>query len=101
MLTEVSLQIYVHLGGANAQKKVPKNPIFFKVATAPQSTEKSKFWYKGTEKKNLYYSFDCDGNLHTYVKSKIKWGNYLELFSIFFIENELFTENVKRGDRAV
>ena len=51
MLTEVSLQIYVHLGGANAQKKVPKNPIFFKVATAPQSTEKSKFWYKGTKKK--------------------------------------------------
>ena len=51
MLTEVSLQIYVHLGGANTQKKVPKNPIFFKVATAPQSTEKSKFWYKGTKKK--------------------------------------------------
>ena len=56
--------------------------------------------FKGTvppPKKNLYYSFDRDENLHTYVKSKIKWGNCPELFSIFFIENELFTENVKKG----
>ena len=54
---------------------------------------------KGTlppKKKNLYYSFDRYENLHTYVKSKIKWGNCSELFSIFFIENELFTENVKK-----
>ena len=49
------------------------------------------------QKKNLYYSFDRDENLHTYVKSKIKWGNSLEIFSIFFIANELFTENVKKG----
>ena len=57
------------------------------------------FLFKGTvpPKKKLYYSFDRDENLHTYVKSKIKWGNCLELFSIFFIENELFTENVKKG----
>ena len=47
MLTEVSLQIYVHLVGTNAQKKVPKNPIFFKVATAPQSTENRYFGIKG------------------------------------------------------
>ena len=45
-------------------------------------------------KKNLYYSFDCDENLYTYVKSKMKWGNRHELYSIFVIENELFTENV-------
>ena len=47
--------------------------------------------------KNLYYSFDCDENLHTHVNSKIKWGNRHEFFSICSIENELFTENVKKG----
>ena len=47
-------------------------------------------------KKNLYYSFDCDENLHIYAKSKINWGNCLELFSISFIENEMFTESVKK-----
>ena len=52
------------------------------------------------QKKNLYYSFDCDENWYTYVKSKMKWGNRHELFSIFFIENELFTENVKKGVRG-
>ena len=54
---------------------------------------------KGTvqaKNKNLYYSFDSDENLHTNVKSKIKWGNSHEFFSIFFIEKELFTENVKK-----
>ena len=30
----------------------------------------------------------------------MKWGNCHELFSIFFIENELFTENVKKGVRG-
>ena len=25
--------------------------------------------------KNLCYAFDSDENMHTYVKSKIKWGN--------------------------
>ena len=49
------------------------------------------------KKKNLYYSFDRDENLHTYVKSKIKLGKCWELFSILFIKNELFTENVKKG----
>ena len=52
---------------------------------------------KGTvppNNKNLYYSLDRDDNLPRYVKSKIKWGNCHELFSIFFIENELFTENL-------
>ena len=34
------------------------------------------------------------------MKSKIKWGNRHELFSIFFMENELFTENVKKGVRG-
>ena len=50
---------------------------------------------KGTvrsKKKNLSYSFNCDENLHTHVKSKIKWNNRHELLSIFFIENELSTE---------
>ena len=28
--------------------------------------------YRQNKKKNLYYSFDSDENLHTYVKSKIK-----------------------------
>ena len=54
---------------------------------------------KGTvppNNKNLYYSLDRDENLRTYVKSKTKWGNSLEIFSIFFIANELFTENVKK-----
>ena len=54
----------------------------------------------GKTKKNLYYSFDSDKNLHTYVKTKIKWGNGHELFSIFFIEDELFTENVRKGVRG-
>ena len=36
-----------------------------------------------------------------YVKSKIKWGNCYELFSIFIIENELFIENVKKWGTAV
>ena len=50
--------------------------------------------------KNLYYSFDYDENLHTHVKSKIKWGNRHELFSTFFIENELFAVNLKKGVRS-
>ena len=47
--------------------------------------------------KYVHYSFDCAENLHAYVKSKIKWGNCQELFSIFFIENELFKENLKQA----
>ena len=38
--------------------------------------------------------------MHTHVKSKIKWGNCYELFSIFLIENEVFTENVKKWVRG-
>ena len=49
---------------------------------------------------NLYYSLDCDENLQTHVNSKIKWANRYELFSIFFIETELFTKNVNRGVRG-
>ena len=30
----------------------------------------------------------------------MKWGNRRELFSIFFIENELFTGNIKKGVRG-
>ena len=30
----------------------------------------------------------------------VGWGNCRELFSIFFIENVLFTENVKKGVRG-
>ena len=55
---------------------------------------------KGTvqvQEKNLQNSFDCDENLYTYVKSKMKWGECHELVSIFFKENELFAENVKKG----
>ena len=51
--------------------------------------------------KYLYYSFDHDENLHKYEKSKIKWGNCKDIFSIFFIEKKLFKENVKRGRSAV
>ena len=51
-------------------------------------------------KKHLYYSFVCDENLHTYVKLKIKWGECHEFFLYFCIENELFTENVKKGVRG-
>ena len=50
-----------------------------------------------TPQKNLYESFDWDENLHTYVKSKIKWNNRHKLFFILLIENELFTENVRKG----
>ena len=46
--------------------------------------------------KNFIIRYDCVENLHTYVKPKIKWGNFHELFSIFFIENELLIENVKK-----
>ena len=35
--------------------------------------------------------------MHIHVKSKIKWGNRYKLFSIFFIENQLFKENVEKG----
>ena len=45
-------------------------------------------WGPYPPKKNLYNSFDRDENLHTYVKSKIKWGNCTELFP---------TEKVKKG----
>ena len=51
-------------------------------------------------KKKLYYLFDRDENLHTSVKLTTKWGNCQELFSILFIENELFTENLKNGIRS-
>ena len=49
------------------------------------------------EQNHLNYSFDSDETLRTYVKSRIKLGNFHEIFSIFFTENELFTENVKKG----
>ena len=56
---------------------------------------------KGTvpppQKKKLNYSFDCEEILHIYVKSKFEWGNFHELFSIISIENQLFTENIKKG----
>ena len=56
--------------------------------------------FRTPKKKNLYYSFDCDENLHTHVKSKIKWGNCHELSSVSFVENKLFPENVKNGVRG-
>ena len=51
--------------------------------------------HKGTvpaqnKNKNLCYSFDRDENFHTFVKLKIQCGS-------FSIENELFTENVRKG----
>ena len=33
--------------------------------------------------KNLFYSLECDGKLHTYVKSKIKWGKRPDFFFHF------------------
>ena len=36
-------------------------------------------------------------NLWTHVKSKNNWGNCRVLFLVFLIENELFTENGKKG----
>ena len=55
-----------------------------------------------TNKTNLYYSFDSDENLYTFVELKIKSNRVtvMNFFSIFFIENELFTENVKKGVRS-
>ena len=40
---------------------------------------------KGTShpKKNQYYSFDCDENLHTHVKSKIERGYCNDFFFHF------------------
>ena len=45
----------------------------------------SRLEFKGNvhKKKNLYYSFDCDENLHTHVKSKMKWGNSHDFFFYF------------------
>ena len=51
------------------------------------------------KKKSIYCSFDSYESLHTHVKPKMKWGNRYEPFSIFIIENELFTENIKKGPR--
>ena len=48
----------------------------------------------------IHDSFNRDAKLHTYVKSKIKGGNRHELFSIFPIENQLFTENSKNKVRC-
>ena len=50
--------------------------------------------------KDLYYSLNYDESLYKLVRSKIKWGNRQEIFSIYFIENELFTEVVKKGNRG-
>ena len=50
-----------------------------------------------TVRPKKYYFLDTDENLHTHEKAKIKCGNSYELFSLFFIENEIPTENVKRG----
>ena len=55
---------------------------------------------KGTVLPNyffLYYWSDRNQNLWTYIKSKNNWGNSRVLFPIFFIENELFKENGKKG----
>ena len=54
----------------------------------------------GAKRKILYYSFDSDVNLHTYVKYKINLGNRHGIFSSFFIENQSITENVKYGVRG-
>ena len=35
--------------------------------------------------------------MHTYVKSKLKWSNRHDFFSILFIENDLYIENVNMG----
>ena len=50
--------------------------------------------------KKLHYSFDCDENLNIYVKLKLKRGNCPDFFTTLFIENQLLTENVKKGVRG-
>ena len=47
------------------------------------AAEASKRNYLGVLLKIIYYSFDCDENLPTHGKSKIKWGNGHELFFPF------------------
>ena len=73
----------------------------------PRETQRLKQMQRGNalcielrgsyRQKILYYSFDSDEILHTHVKSKKKktWVTVKNFFSISFIENELFTENVK------
>ena len=63
--------------------------------------KKRVLWYRTGRNKKKYYSSVSHENLHTYVKLKIKWGDRHELYSIFFIENVLFTENVKKGVRGI
>ena len=48
-------------------------------------------------KKNLYYSFDCDENLHIYVKSKLKWGSGHEFFFCFLHRKPVIDRNRKKG----
>ena len=48
-------------------------------------------------RKKVFFIRSIVMKICTHVKPKINWGNCPEIFSIFFIENELFTENLKEG----
>ena len=76
-------------------KRVEWQPKFYIILLTHPNSYFLPIWRDRSPKK--YYSFDCDENLQTHVKSKIKWGNRHVLFSILFMENELFTENIKKG----
>ena len=52
------------------------------------------FW---PEKNNLYYSFHRYENLHTYVKSKIKWGNCLDIFFNFLHRKRVIHRKLQSG----
>ena len=78
-----------------------KGNVIFKVENFQKYRERFKGIVQAKQKKNLYYSFNCDETLHTNVKSKIKLGNRRKRFSIFSKESELFTKkNVKKGVRG-
>ena len=49
------------------------------------------------QEKILYYPFDSDINLHTYVKLKIKWGNHQELFFHFLHRKRVIHRKRKKG----
>ena len=49
-------------------------------------------------KTNLFfYLFGCDENLHTFIKSKIKWSSCHELFPIFHRKRVIYRKRKKMG----
>ena len=63
------------------QQLAIRTQVFSKVACLSEMCEERSYGDSTPRiEKNLYHSFDCDENLHTQVKAKIKRGNSLELF---------------------